>query len=157
MKGFWQGRGKPIVLLVAALFAVNVAARLIVRFVDTNDDQEILLGMGVLAATAIVALVAAFWWARRAPAPRAAGEIAAALAAACILTVLIGPFVAGSQPFAEGGTLFVKQILLYLAFTAGGAILGLLLCMTLGQDWKSRGWKSYGSRRRTQLPSDRRS
>lgn len=149
MSSFWEGRWKPVAVLVAVLFAANAAGRLVVRFMDTSDDQEILLGMGVLALTAVVGLVAGFWWARRAPVPQVTGEVGLAVVVACVLTVLIGPFVAGSQPFAEGWVLFVKQILLYLAFTAGGGLLGMLLCMTVGQDWKSRGWKLHAERLRS--------
>lgn len=152
MRSFWEGRGKPITVLVVALFAVNAAARLVVRFMETDDDQQILLGMGVLALTALVAAVATFWWARRVPVPQVFGDVGLGVVVACVLTVLVGPYIAGSQPFAEGGTLFIKQILLYLAFTAGGGLLGLLTCMTIGQDWKSRGWKLHATRPRRRLP-----
>ena len=92
---------------------------------------------------AAVMIGAAYWWARKHPMSRVLADLAIAIAVACLLSVLIGPFAAGSRPLKEGHSFFIAQIWQYLAIAAGGAVFGLLIVMTFGQDWKSQAYKRY--------------
>lgn len=140
MRERWQ----PVGILAGALFAANVIARLVVRlgFAHTASNQT-RVGLVAMSAVALVMGVAAYYWARLYPVPRVLADLAVAAAAACLLSVLVGPFAGGSAPFREGVAFFFGQIGQYLAFAAGGTVLGLLIVMAMGQDWKSQAWKRY--------------
>jgi hypothetical protein len=70
-------------------------------------------------------------------------DLSAAVAVACALTVLVGPFFGGKVPFEEGAGLFFAEVWHYLAFAGGGAILGLLVLMALGRDYRAEALKRY--------------
>jgi hypothetical protein len=78
---------------------------------------------------------------------RVAPDLAAAVAVACLLTVLVGPFAGGTVPFKEGVGLFFGEIWQYLAGAGGGAILGLLVLIALGRDYRSQALKRYAETR----------
>jgi hypothetical protein len=137
-------RWLPVGVLAGGLFAVNAIARLIVWLAASDSDRnQIRIGLIAMLAVAVVMIGAAYWWARRHPMPRVLADLAIALAVACALSVLVGPFAGGSRPFREGGAFFFAQIWQYLIIAAGGGLFGLLLVMMLGQDWKSQGLKRY--------------
>jgi hypothetical protein len=92
---------------------------------------------------AVVMAVAAYWWARRHPMPRVVADLAVAAVAGCLLSVLLGPLLAGTAPLRDGVDFFVGQVWHYLAVAAGGAVFGLLVVMALGLDHKSQSWKRY--------------
>jgi len=83
------------------------------------------------------------YWVRRRPISRVCTDLAFAVGAACLVSVLIGPFVVGDEPFAEGAGLFFRQIWWYLGIAIVAAGLGMGVVMTLGKDWKSQAWKRY--------------
>jgi hypothetical protein len=140
-------RWLPVGVLAGALFVVNVIARLVVRFAaGSDDDKQVTIGLWALVATGVVLIPVAYWWARRWPLPRVLGDIAVAVVAACVLAVLIGPFVSGVAPFSQGVGLVFRQFFYFLAMSAGGVLLGLLAVMTAGQDYKSQAWKRYAER-----------
>jgi hypothetical protein len=91
--------------------------------------------------------VAAWIWARRYPMSRVTPDLAVAIVVGCLLTVLVGPFAKGSVPFREGAGFFFGEIWMYLAFTGGGAILGLLVLIMLGMDYRSQALKRYAETR----------
>jgi hypothetical protein len=138
-------RWMPVGVLAGVLFATNVVARVVVRLTAAaSDTDQIRIGLIANVAVTAVMIGAAYWWACRYPIIRLAADLAVATVAACAASVLIGPYAGGSRPFAEGGAFFFGQIWQYLAISAGGALLGLLVAMMLGKDWKSQAWKRYG-------------
>jgi drug/metabolite transporter (DMT)-like permease len=142
-------RWLPVGILAGVLFAVNVAGRGAAKvWSDGKDDREINLGLVALVVIGVVMLAAAVRWVQRYPTPRVWGDFAVAVGAACLLSVLIGPFVVGDRPFAEGAGLFFRQIWWYLGVAAAGALFGSLIMMTLGRDWKSQAWKRYAEQAR---------
>jgi hypothetical protein len=142
-------RWLPVGVLAAVLFAVNALGRIVVMFVASDQDRrQIGIGLVAIAAVGIVMIGASYWWARRHPMPRVLADLAAAVGTACVLSVLVGPLLVGSKPMAEGSGLFVREIGIYLAISAGGALFGLLAVMTAGQDWKSQAWKRYAEQAR---------
>jgi hypothetical protein len=137
-------RWLPVGLLAGGLFATNLVARVIVRLTASkNEHSQTRIGLIAMIAVATVMIGAAYWWARKYPMPRVLADLALAIAVACLLSVLIGPFAAGSRPLKEGQAFFIGQIWQYLAIAAGGGVFGLLIVMAFGQDWKSQAYKRY--------------
>jgi hypothetical protein len=140
-------RWLPVCALAGAIFVVNVIARLVVRLAAGSDDEkQVIIGLWALIAIGVVLIPVAFWWARRWPLPRVVGDILVAVVVACVLAVLIGPFVSGVAPFSQGVGLVFRQFFYFVAMSAGGVLLGLLAVMTVGQDYKSQAWKRYAER-----------
>ncbi|SCL19275.1 hypothetical protein GA0070616_1705 [Micromonospora nigra] len=141
MGKWWRGIG----VLAVALFAVNVVARLVIRFgfdgADTTAADRVTLGMFVVIGL-ILAGVAARWSHRR-PVADWGPDIAAAIGVALALTMLVGPLLVGQSPFADSGDVFFAQIGLYLVATGAGVLLGYLLVTALGLDHRSRILKRY--------------
>ena len=137
-------RWLPVGILAGGLFAINIVARLVVWLTAENSARsQTRIGVIAMLAVAVAMVGAAYWWARRHQIPRVAADLVVAMAASCLLAVLVGPFAAGSRPLREGGGFFFAQIWQYLVIAAGGMLFGLLLVMMLGQDWKSQQWKRY--------------
>lgn len=137
-------RWTPVAVLAGVLFATNIIARLVVWLAFRHSaDNQTRVGLVALSLVGVVMAGAAYRWGRRYPMPRVLGDLAAAAGVACLLSVLIGPFAAGSAPFREGAAFFVGQIVQYALFSAGGTFLGLLVVMALGQDWKAQSWRRY--------------
>jgi hypothetical protein len=137
-------RWLPVGLLAVVLFVVNVAGRVAAKiWADGNDDKEIRIGLIALAVIGIVVFATTVYWMRRRPVPRVLTDLAFGVGAACLASVLIGPFLVGDEPFAEGAGLFFRQIWWYLGISIVAAGLGMGVVMTLGKDWKSQAWKRY--------------
>jgi hypothetical protein len=143
-------RWLPVAVLAAVLFAVNAVGRVVVKLVASGHQDGRQTGIGLIAivAVGVVMIGASYWWARRHPMPRVLADLVVAVGVACLLSVLVGPFVVGSRPLAEGSGLLIREIWVYLAISGGGAVFGLLLVMTAGQDWKSQAWKRYAEQAR---------
>jgi hypothetical protein len=140
-------RWLPVGVLAGGLFLVNLVARLVVRFAAGSDDnKQVTIGLWALFAVGAVLIPVAFWWGRRWPLPRVVGDILVAVLVACLLAVLIGPFVSGTAPFADGFGLVLRQFVYFVGVSAGGTLIGLLAVMTVGKDYKSQAWKRYADR-----------
>ncbi|MEU4334468.1 hypothetical protein AB0F59_07555 [Micromonospora lupini] len=137
-------RWGTIGVLAGGLFAVNVVARLIIRFGFDGDDaaaDRVSLVMFVVIGLALA--VVAFRWGRLRPLAEWAGDIAVVVVAALALTVLVGPLVVGHNPFAGGAGTFFAQIWLYLLATGLGTMIGYLVATALGLDHRSQQLKRY--------------
>jgi hypothetical protein len=141
-------RWLPVGLLAVVLVAVNVAGRVVAKvWGDGNDDREIRVGLIALGVIGLVMLAASMRWMQRHPVPRVWADLGIAAGAACLLSVLAGPFAVGDQPFAEGAGLFFRQIWWYAGICLAGGLFGALAVMTVGRDWKSQAWKRYVEQR----------
>ncbi|WP_432835172.1 hypothetical protein [Dactylosporangium sp. CA-092794] len=137
-------RWLPIGFVAAGLFLVNVIARLVVRFgAGSDDDKQITIGLWALFAVGAVMIPVAFWYGRKYPVIRVVGELGVAVVAACVLSVLVGPFVSGAQPFGDGVGLVFRQFFYFVGLSAIGTVIGLLVLMTTGLDYRSQSWKRY--------------
>jgi hypothetical protein len=137
-------RWVPVAVLAAALFSINGIARLIVWQAGVVDDNnQILAGLLASIAAALLCVAAGVRWAYRYPMPRVVVDLGLAIVVAALLAVLLGPYLGGSKPLVEGAGFAFKQFLYYGGLMAFGAGLGVLLTVTAGRDWKSRGWKSH--------------
>ncbi|MEE6257048.1 hypothetical protein [Plantactinospora sonchi] len=137
-------RWLPIGVLAGVLFGINVVARLVARFAfaDRTDLQD-RLSLGMFAAIGLILATLAFVRGQRRPLPDWAGEMALSVLIAMVLTIFVGPFISGSQPFGAGAGAFFSQIWLYAAFTGGGVLLGYLLLTAFGRDYRSQSLKRY--------------
>lgn len=145
-----RARWLPIGILALALFAVNVATRLVVRLgyagSATAENRASLLMFAVIALTlAVLTAVRS----RREPVGSWLPDLAAAAGIALLLTVLVGPFISGGTPFGSGAGDFFNQIWLYAGFAGGGMLIGYLVVTALGLDYRSQGLKRYAESRLT--------
>jgi hypothetical protein len=144
-----KARWLPVGVLAAALFGINVVARLVARFGFERDveaaDRITLL---MLTAVGLVCLVIASVWSRRFPFGRWTADLAAAALAGLALSIFVGPFISSSTPFADGAGEFFKQIWQWSAFAAGGALLGFLIVTALGLDYRSQSLKRFAEAKR---------
>jgi Na+/melibiose symporter-like transporter len=140
-----QQRWFPPVALAVGLFAINVAARLIIRFwYDGDDSAE---SNATIVMFAVLGLVLAVWTfvacQRKRPSDWLLPDLVCGAVGGMLLTVLVGPFVSGGQPFASGAGDFFFQIWLYGGFAIVGVLLGYWLAMMLGRDYRSRSLKEF--------------
>jgi hypothetical protein len=134
-------------VVTAAMFGFNAVARLTVWQAGlVEDEQQILAGLVASIAAALLAAAAGAWWSYRHPMPRVVADLGLAIIVASLLAVVIGPYFGGSRPFVEGAGFAVRQFLFHGGVTAFGAMLGVLGTMTVGKDWKSRGWRLHEQR-----------
>jgi xanthine/uracil permease len=137
-------RWRAVGVLAAALFVVNVVARLVIKLAYPHDDTA--AGRVSLAMFLVIGLIlagTAFRWGGDRPVARWSGDLAAAVAVALALTVFIGPLLVGENPFEGGAGLFFAQIWLYLAATVAGVLVGYLILTALGRDHRSRQLKRF--------------
>lgn len=140
----WRERWLPVVILMAALVAVNGVARFVVWQAEVaDDDNQILIGLLATIVAALLCVPAGVRWAYRYRMSRVVADIGLAVVVAALLVVLVAPYFGGSTPLAEGFGFAVRQFLFYGGVMAFGAALGVLGIVTLGKDWKSRGWKRH--------------
>lgn len=139
-----KDRWLPIGVLAGALFAVNVAARLVARL-GFNEDGEAQdrISLGMFVVIGLILATMAFVWGRRYPASRWIGDVGAAVAIALLLTVFVGPFISGDTPFESGAGDFFAQIWLYAGFAIGGSLIGFLILVALGLDYRSESLRRF--------------
>lgn len=149
-----KDRWLPVGVLAAALFAVNVVARLVARFgFDGDIETQDRLSLGMFAVIGVILAVMAFRWGRQYPVSEWTPRLAAAVLVAMTLTIFVGPFISGSHPFANGAGEFFAQIWLYAGFAGGGTLVGFLVLTALGLDHRSQQLQRYAQ---TKLAKPRR-
>jgi prolipoprotein diacylglyceryltransferase len=137
-------RWVSVAVLAAALFAINVVARLVTRlgFPD-NETAENRVSIVMFAVIGLVLAVLAFRRAQRVPVGTWLPELVAAAVGGMLLTVLVGPFVSGDYPFSGGAGNFFSQIWLYGGFAIVGTLLGYWTATALGRDYRSKSLKAF--------------
>ncbi|WP_089155120.1 hypothetical protein [Micromonospora sp. NBS 11-29] len=143
-------RWRAVGVLTAALFAVNVVARLVISLAFP-EDEDTATGVVSLVMFLVIGLILAavsFRWGADRPVGHWAGDLAVAVVAALALTVFVGPLLVGENPFGGGAGLFFAQIWLYLAAAAAGVLVGYLTLTALGRDFRSRQLKRYAELKR---------
>ena len=137
-------RWLPVALLAAGLFGINVVARLVARLGFNGDlaaaDRITLL---MLLAVGVVALVTAAVWSKRRPVGDWLTDLTLANLVGLALAILVGPFISGTTPFANGAGEFFKQIWQWAGFAGGGAALGYMIVTALGLDYRSQSLKRF--------------
>jgi len=137
-------RWKRIGILAGALFAINMAGRLISKFVlDENSSKQNLVAIFGLGAIALIFAVLAFVWGRIRPMGVLAADLAGAAVLSCALIVLAGPLLIGQSPFSMGAGDFFEQIWQYAAIVIGASLLGGLVLVATGQDLRTKQLKRF--------------
>jgi hypothetical protein len=141
-------RWRAVGVLAAALFVVNVVARLVIKFAfPDNDTASGRVSLAMFLVIGLVLAVLAFRWGADRPLGRLAGDLAAAVVVALALTVFVGPLLVGENPFGGGAGLFFAQIWLYLAATGAGVLVGYLTLTALGRDYRSQQLKRFAEQK----------
>jgi Na+/melibiose symporter-like transporter len=143
-----QQRWFPIAALAVGLFVINAVARLVIRL--GFDGDQAAENRATIAMFACIGLALAVWTfisAQRRPPAQWLIDIAFGAAGGLLLTVLVGPFVSGNQPFAGGAGDFFAQVWLYAAFAIIGTLLGYWFAVMLDRDYRSRSLKAFAESR----------
>ncbi|MEV6597249.1 hypothetical protein AB0M36_10345 [Actinoplanes sp. NPDC051346] len=137
-------RGKSIAVLAAALFAINVVARLVTRLSFSGDaTAENRISLGMFTVIGLVLAAVTFVRAQRVPPGTWLPDLAAAAIGGMLLTILVGPFVSGAYPFSGGAGNFFSQVWLYGGFAIVGTLLGYWIATMLGRDYRSKSLKAF--------------
>jgi len=137
-------------VLVLVLFAINVVGRLVVRIGSIEDvDTQDLATLIAYGAVGLVLAVLAAWWGRQRPIGEVIADLAGGAVGALALILLVGPFVSGTSPGAVGAGDSFNVAWQYAGFAAGGALIGLLLLIMVGLDYKSQSLKRYAQAKLT--------
>jgi hypothetical protein len=143
-------RWVQIALLGAALFAINVIARLVIRIGFHDDDTaQNRVSIVMFAVIGIVLAVVTFVRAQRVPPSSWLPELGVAAIAGMLLTILVGPFVSGDTPFEGGAGNFFSQVWLYGGFAIVGTLLGYWIATMLGRDYRSRSLAAFARAKTT--------
>jgi hypothetical protein len=132
-------------VIAGVLFVVNVVARWVAKGIDDADTQ-VTAGFIALGVIGLVFLAMAAYWGRTRPLARVVADLAAAGGFACLLSILLGPVLAGESPFANGAGAFFAQIWVYAAVFAAGTGLGLVGLIAFTADYRSKQLKAYADR-----------
>lgn len=137
-------------ILAGVLFAINVVGRLVVRLgsVDSIDSQE-RVTLLTYAVTAVVMAAVAGWWVRLRPMGVVVADLAGGAVGALVLILLAGPFVSGTSPAEVGAGDSFEAAWQYAGFAGGGALVGLLLLIMVGKDYKSQSLKRFAEAKLT--------
>ncbi|GAA3350424.1 hypothetical protein GCM10020358_76290 [Amorphoplanes nipponensis] len=139
-----------IALLAAALFAINVIARVVSRIWFNDDDTaQNRVSLVMFAVIGIVLAVVTFVRAQRVPPSSWLPDLAAAAIGGMLLTILVGPFVSGDSPFAAGAGNFFSQVWLYGGFAIVGTLLGYWIATMLGRDYRSKSLAAFAKAKLT--------
>lgn len=137
-------------ILCLVLFAINLVGRLVVRIVSIEDvDTQDLVTLLAYGAVGLVMAVLAAWWGRQRPMGEVIADLAGGAVGALVLILLIGPFVSGTSPAAVGVGDSFNVAWQYAGFAGGGTLIGLLLLVMVGRDYKSQSLKRYAQAKLT--------
>jgi len=138
------GRYKPVAVLTGLLFVVDLVCSLFARDVFKHSDSaQSIAGLVLWVLIAVIMCAAAIWWSVRFPMARAVPDLLLALAVSCVLSVLVVPLLHGSNPFGSGAGFFFFEIWIFLGLGLGGALLGWLLTVAAGKDYRSKALANY--------------
>jgi len=134
--------------LAIGLFAINIVARLVIRFFFHDNDSAQSAASVIMFG--LIGLTLAVWTflacQRKRPSEWLLPDLVFGAVGGLLLTVLVGPFVSGGEPFSSGAGDFFFQVWLYAGFAIVGTLLGYWLAVVLGRDYRSRSLKAYTER-----------
>ncbi|MBB4747061.1 hypothetical protein [Actinoplanes lobatus] len=145
-----QQRWFRITALALGLFAINAVARLVIRFAFDGDDSA--QGTATIVMFIVIALALAVLTFVRSQREKPSGwlpDVAFGALGGMLLTVLVGPFLSGHGPFADGAGDFFAQIWIYGACAIAGTLLGYWTAVMLGRDYRSRALKAFTEARKS--------
>lgn len=139
-----QQRWFFVTALAVGLFVINVVTRLVIRlaFSDSTTAQD-RASIIMFALIGLAVAVVTFLRAQRVRPSVWLWDIGLGAAGGMLLTILVGPFISGDQPFSGGAGNFFSQIWLYGGFAILGALLGYWIATAMGRDYRSRSLTRY--------------
>jgi hypothetical protein len=145
-----RDRWLRIGILAGVLLAICVVGRLVVRFwFDGETDTEERIALITLGAIGVVMAVVAIWWGRLRPLGVVVADLAGAAVAAGLVNLFAGPFLNSTSPAQIGAGDLFNAAWQYAAAAAGGAVIGLLLLIMVGKDYKSQSLKRFAEAKLT--------
>jgi hypothetical protein len=143
-----EKRWFPIAVIAVGLFAINAVTRVVIRlwFHDSDSAED----RASLVMFALIGLALVIWTFLRAQRERPGDwlpTVAFGAVGGLLLTVLVGPFISGDQPFAGGAGNFFSQVWLYGGFAIAGVLIGYWVATALGRDYKSQSLKAFSQAR----------
>jgi hypothetical protein len=134
----------PAAAVAVGLFVINVVTRLVTRlWFDGSDSAQDRASLVMFALIGLAVAVATFLRAQRVPPAVWLWDIGLGAAGGMLLTILVGPFASGDQPFAGGAGNFFAQVWLYGGFAIVGILLGYWTATAIGRDYRSRSLKAF--------------
>ncbi|MBB2946113.1 hypothetical protein FB565_005871 [Actinoplanes lutulentus] len=145
-----QQRWFRIAVLAVGLFVINAVARLVVRFgFDGSDTAQNRASITMFALIGLTLAALTFVRSHSVKPESWLPEIGFGALAGMLLTVLAGPFLSGSSPFANGSGDFFAQVWIYAACAIVGVALGYGVSVALGRDYRSRSLAAFTQARTT--------
>lgn len=137
-------------ILAGVVLAICVIGRLVVRiWFDGEVETEERVALLTLGAIGVVMAVVAIWWGRLRPLGVVIADFAGAAVAAGLVNLFLGPFINGTTPAQIGAGDLFNAAWQYAAAAGGGALIGLLLLIMVGKDYKSQSLKRFAEARLT--------
>jgi hypothetical protein len=134
----------PAAAVAVGLFVINVVTRLVTRlWFNGSDSAQDRASLVMFALIGLAVAVATFLRAQRVPPGVWLWDIGLGAAGGMLLTILVGPFASGDQPFAGGAGNFFAQVWLYGGFAIVGILLGYWTATAIGRDYRSRSLKAF--------------
>lgn len=141
MRVRWGLAATRVCAASVALFAGNALARLITRLAYPGQAEEMVPGLWVHGATAVVAAVIAALWVRWFLVSKVSGWMFWAGLISTVLIVVTGPLISGGEVFPGWSALYLLRIVVVFATIAVGAALGVLFTVATGADALSKAWQ----------------
>ncbi|HEY1489265.1 MAG TPA: hypothetical protein VGF84_24380 [Micromonosporaceae bacterium] len=147
-------RYKPIAIVAGLLFLTGAVGALISSGPLTTSSGQTTAGLVVFILIGLVMCVTAYLWAVRYPLHRVVPDLGLMIVFSCVASILLLPLIGnitakgkwrwgGANPFAGGAGLFFDKIWLYLGCTLVGAVIGWLISIALGKDYRSKALKNF--------------
>ena len=139
-----QQRWFPAVALAAGLFAVNAITRLVIRlFFNDNTTAQDRASIIMFAIIGVTLAAITFLRAQQVRPSVWLWDIVFGGVGGMLLTILVGPFISGDQPFAGGAGNFFSQVWLCGGFGIVGTLLGYWIATAMGRDYRSKSLTAY--------------
>lgn len=137
-------------ILAGVVFAIAVAGRLVIRIGSIEDvDTQSNLTWATFGAIGLVLAVLAIRWGRIRPMGVVVADLAGGAVAGLALNLFAGPFVSGTTPGEVGAGDTFEAAWQFAGFAGGGVLIGLLLLIMVGKDYKSQSLKRFAEAKLT--------
>jgi hypothetical protein len=139
-----EKRWFPIAVIAVGLFAINAVTRVVIRlWFHDSDAAETRASLVMFALIGLALAVWTFVDAQRERPAQWLPRVVFGAVGGMLLTIFVGPFVSGDQPFDGGAGSFFSKIWLYGGFAIAGVLIGYWTATALGRDYRSKSLKAY--------------
>jgi len=142
-------RSKPVAIVAGLLFAAYTLGWFVNWLARHHSGVQDIVGIAEIGLIAAVVAVTMFRWSARKPLVEAMPPLVVAVAIGCVASVLISPFAGGSYPFKGGAGDFFFKVWIFLGASLAGMLLGYIVLVAVGRDYRSRALDRMASARPT--------